>query len=203
MATRTGAIPLYAAVTRSSLSTLISSNKNVNPRRTNTRSRSSREKMAPIIRHLLVLSLLVAVIASGDDLLDEYVRHVDDVNRISDKPNKSDQRSIPKRNRRDLPNQWTHSEILDNVGDVVLRWQPRHREILFRVEARTKGYVAIGFSPDGGKEHADIVMGWVDDRSLRAVLLVSSARSKLSRRILTFKVLLFFLKLPRKSFQFV
>jgi hypothetical protein len=127
--------------------------------------------MAPIIRHLLVLSLLVAVIASGDDLLDEYVRHVDDVNRISDKPNKSDQRSIPKRNRRDLPNQWTHSEILDNVGDVVLRWQPRHREILFRVEARTKGYVAIGFSPDGGKEHADIVMGWVDDRSLRAVLL--------------------------------
>jgi hypothetical protein len=71
------------------------------------------------------------------------------------------------------------------------------------VEARTKGYVAIGFSPDGGKEHADIVMGWVDDRSLRAVLLVSSARSKLSRRILTFKVLLFFLKLPRKSFQFV
>nr|CAI5829275.1 unnamed protein product [Callosobruchus analis] len=35
---------------------------------------------------------------------------------------------------------WTHSETLDKGGLVVLKWQPRHQEILFRVEARTRGY---------------------------------------------------------------
>ncbi|RZC38667.1 MOXD1 -like 1 [Asbolus verrucosus] len=126
--------------------------------------------MAPIIWHLAVISLVALVNAADvpDDLLDEYVRHIDDVNRISEKPNRLDQRP---RKRRDVPSQWTHSEVLDRVGDVVLRWQPRHQEILFRVEARTKGYVAIGFSPDGGKENADIVLGWVDDNTLRAFLL--------------------------------
>lgn len=70
--------------------------------------------------------------------------------------------------------QWTHAEVLDgNKGDVVLRWQPRHQEILFRVEARTMGYVGIGFSPDGGMQGADIVLGWVDDRSGQGYLLVS------------------------------
>lgn len=118
-----------------------------------------------------LLILFFCVLVTNGDLLDEYVRHIDDVNRISEKPNKLDQRRV----KRDIvPNKWTHSEILDGVGDVVLRWQPRHREILFRVEARTKGYVAIGFSPDGGKKDADIVMGWVDDRTLRAYLMVSN-----------------------------
>ncbi|XP_064213511.1 MOXD1 homolog 1 [Tribolium castaneum] len=111
----------------------------------------------------IILLFVLVTTTTCDDLLDEYVRHVDDVN----KPNKVHQRRL----RRDIADKWTHSEVLDNVGDVVLRWQPRHREILFRVEARTKGYVAIGFSPDGGKENADIVMGWVDDRTLRAYLL--------------------------------
>lgn len=121
-----------------------------------------------IVRHLLLIGVVTVL---GEDLLDEYVRHVDKVNQINEKPNKSHQRW---RTKRDVPNQWTHSEVLDNVGDVVLRWQPRHEEILFRVEGRTKGYIAIGFSPDGKKENADIVMGWVDDRSLKAYLLVSN-----------------------------
>lgn len=76
--------------------------------------------------------------------------------------------------------QWTHVEVLDKVGDVVLRWQPRHQEILFRVEARTRGYVGIGFSPNGGMEGADIVLGWVDDRTSSAYLLVSITTSGLA-----------------------
>lgn len=131
-----------------------------------------------IVRHLLLIGV-VAVL--GEDLLDEYVRHIDKVNRIKEKPNNFDQRW---RRKRDVPNQWTHSEVLDNAGEVVLRWQPRHEEILFRVEARTKGYIAIGFSSDGKKENADIVMGWVDDRSLKAFLLVRNKNFNTKLRIL-------------------
>lgn len=72
--------------------------------------------------------------------------------------------------------QWTHSAVLDDREDVVLFWQNRHQEILFRVEARTRGYVGIGFSPNGGMERADIVIGWVDDRHGRAYLVVSYYR---------------------------
>lgn len=128
-----------------------------------------------------------------EDLLDEYVKHVDSVN----KPRSSDRYSSysdkakqyqrykredwngakHQRNKRDLygfeSNQWMHSEVLDKVGNVVLRWQPRHQEILFRVEARTRGYVGIGFSPNGGMEGADIAIGWVDDITSVPYLLVS------------------------------
>lgn len=68
--------------------------------------------------------------------------------------------------------QWTHWEYLDDEKNILLRWQTRHQEILFRVEARTLGYVGIGFSPNGDMEGADITIGWVDD-SGKAILLVS------------------------------
>lgn len=79
------------------------------------------------------------------------------------------------RERRDASSDilWTHSESLDKDSSVVLRWQPRHQEILFRVEARTKGYVGIGFSPDGKMENADIVLAWVEDDTGKAFLMVS------------------------------
>lgn len=79
------------------------------------------------------------------------------------------------RERRDASSDilWTHSESLDKNASVVLRWQPRHQEILFRVEARTKGYVGIGFSPDGKMENADIVLAWVEDHTGQAFLMVS------------------------------
>lgn len=138
-----------------------------------------------------------------DDLLDEYVKHVDSVNKESESNDRyssleyseisahqryrrrahnlevlgSEFRKL-QRNKREVGgsefNQWTNGETLDRQGDVVLRWQPRHQEILFRVEARTRGYVGIGFSPNGGMEGADIVMGWVDDRTSKAYLLVSN-----------------------------
>lgn len=79
------------------------------------------------------------------------------------------------RERRDASSDiiWTHSESLDKNASVVLRWQPRHQEILFRVEARTKGYIEIGFSPDGKIDNADIVLAWVEDHTGKAFLMVS------------------------------
>ncbi|CAG9862750.1 unnamed protein product [Phyllotreta striolata] len=77
------------------------------------------------------------------------------------------------RQSRDVSNDilWTHSEVLDKQNRIILRWQPRHQEILFRVEAKTRGYIGIGFSPDGKMEKADIILGWVNDHTGSAVLM--------------------------------
>lgn len=152
---------------------------------------------------LLITSCFIFVTSYAlGDLVDDYVKHVQEVNKRktntfrtkSRNPSEfsnygfSDFDAIPRfrrglgksvNNRRkrnvfdDELDQWTHSEVLDRDGAVILRWQPRHQEILFRVEARTRGYIGIGFSPNGGMEDADIVIGWVDDRNGRAYLHVS------------------------------
>lgn len=167
--------------------------------------------------YVLFVAFLIKTSASvTEDLLDQYVRHVENVNRLGydlDSDIRSNQRhggrdgvgkfkrsrfgrfarklrsvdefaweeeeeevSSSRRDRRDISSDilWTHSEVLDRDGLVVLRWQPRHQEILFRVEAETRGYVGIGFSPDGGMEKADIVLGWVEDDSGKPVLMVSA-----------------------------
>lgn len=123
-----------------------------------------------------------------EDLLDQYVRHIDETNTIStvktDRKVKDNRfrhkrsvrtsddsvispSSLSNRTKRKAAsadsNQWTHSEFLDKNNSILLRWQPRHQEILFRVEAKTRGYVGIGFSPNGGMEGADIILGWIDD----------------------------------------
>lgn len=63
-----------------------------------------------------------------------------------------------------LPNsnsEWDHELILD-LG-VMVRWNSSHSEDLFmEMSAPTSGYVAVGFSPNGGMPGSDIVMGWVD-----------------------------------------
>lgn len=76
--------------------------------------------------------------------------------------------------KRHVAMMWTHTQILDDRGDIILKWQPRHQEIAFRLEANTRGYVGIGFSPSGGMKGADIVVGWVDDRTGQPFLLVSN-----------------------------
>ncbi|XP_022911259.2 MOXD1 homolog 1 [Onthophagus taurus] len=117
---------------------------------------------------------------SEEDLLDEYVNHVGRVNSVR-KPTKNENKVIfnfgANRKLKSVVDsalieeeQWTHSEFLDAERKVLLRWQPRHQEILFRIEAKTLGYVGIGFSPNGGMEQADIVIGWVDKYG-KAVLL--------------------------------
>lgn len=80
---------------------------------------------------------------------------------------------------------WTHSQMLDRDGSLILRWQPRHQEISFRIEARTRGYVGIGFSPTGAMEGADILIGWVDDADSKPHLLVGiryNQQNELKRR---------------------
>lgn len=170
----------------------------------------------------IVIFLLKTITCATEDLLDQYVKHVESVNSINyDLKKRLNQRYHPRsrrklagieqtydytfsseneylkstakdrhlsrrlhglkdvqdkiyhRNPRDASNDivWTHSEILDKEGKVILRWQPRHQEILFRVEAKTHGYVGLGFSPDGKMEKADIILGWVDDNSGVAVLM--------------------------------
>lgn len=171
---------------------------------------------------IFLATTIVLKTGYSEDLLDQYVKHVERMNRISD-DDQTDRKFHNRRNgvsfikshlgrklqstldevtetkdggdifsvdlldflkrpleeenreRRDASSDisWTHSESLDKNGSVVLRWQPRHQEILFRVEARTKGYVGIGFSPDGKMENADIVLAWVEDSTNRSFLMVS------------------------------
>lgn len=155
--------------------------------------------MAWKLNTCLLIVLILQSASCLEDLLDQYVRHVETVNKIPSDQRYKRHRTVSEqinnsnkfyydtvgfhgvhRAKRDSGNsyelyQWTHAEVLDRKGDVVLRWQPRHQEILFRVEARTMGYVGIGFSPDGGMQGADIVLGWVDDRSGQGYLLVSGS----------------------------
>lgn len=126
--------------------------------------------------YLLVLFFFLST--KADDLLDQYVKHVELVNKFSDYDHSldhhkfnSEKSSKRLRTKRESDIVWTHSVALDSEGFIVLRWQPRHQEILFRIEAKTLGYIGLGFSPNGGMEGADIVIGWVDDKDHKAMLL--------------------------------
>lgn len=67
--------------------------------------------------------------------------------------------------------QWKSFADLESDGGFRLSWTPRVDNIQFQVEARTRGYVGLGFSTD--KSNADVVIGWVEDDNERAFLLVS------------------------------
>ncbi|KAF4518097.1 hypothetical protein B566_EDAN007798 [Ephemera danica] len=60
-----------------------------------------------------------------------------------------------------LSSQWTHSVTL--LARTHLSWTYDDKSISFQIEAPTRGYVGLGFSPNGGMTGADIVIGWVDD----------------------------------------
>lgn len=82
--------------------------------------------------------------------------------------------SHDKRNRdsvKHIPMRWTHSEVLDDKGEVVLKWQPRHQEIAFRLEAKTTGFAAVGFSQSGEVNGADMVIGWIDDNGMVSLVV--------------------------------
>ncbi|KAG6448889.1 MOXD1 homolog 1 [Manduca sexta] len=66
---------------------------------------------------------------------------------------------------------WAHSERLDDNGDVLLRWVNSDSSITFRLEARTRGYVALGFNSARNVRGADLVVAWVDDRNGNAQIL--------------------------------
>ena len=69
---------------------------------------------------------------------------------------------------------WAHTEKLDDHGEVVLRWVNTDSSITFRLEAKTRGYVGLGFNSVGNMRGADLVVAWVDDRHGNAQILVSA-----------------------------
>lgn len=69
---------------------------------------------------------------------------------------------------------WAHTERLDEHGDVILRWVNTDSSITFRLEARSLGYVGLGFNTVGNMRGADLVIAWVDDRHGNAQILVSA-----------------------------
>ncbi|KAK9745804.1 Copper type II ascorbate-dependent monooxygenase, N-terminal domain [Popillia japonica] len=129
---------------------------------------------------ICVLAFLVRTSNALEDLLEQYVKHA---KTKENGANRKLNNFVSVRDRRDESDsnedlsQWTHWEYLDDEKNILLRWQTRHQEILFRVEARTLGYVGIGFSPNGDMEGADITIGWVDD-SGKAILLDCHGVSK-------------------------
>lgn len=69
---------------------------------------------------------------------------------------------------------FTRYEKLDENGDVILEWDPSdEEEVIFRVTAKTFGYVGIGFNEKTSMKGADILLAWVDDHSGAVHLLVS------------------------------
>ncbi|CAD6217159.1 GSCOCG00004699001-RA-CDS, partial [Cotesia congregata] len=69
---------------------------------------------------------------------------------------------------------FTRHEVLDDLGDVLLEWDISGEDVgYFRVTARTKGYVGIGFNDNGHMKGADIILTWVDDHSGVVNLLVN------------------------------
>lgn len=69
---------------------------------------------------------------------------------------------------------WAHSERLDDNGDVILRWVTSDSSITFKVEAKSRGYVGIGFNSGRNMKGADLVVTWVDDDTGIAQILVSA-----------------------------
>ncbi|XP_066271541.1 DBH-like monooxygenase protein 1 homolog [Branchiostoma lanceolatum] len=59
----------------------------------------------------------------------------------------------------DLP----HHEVLDENGDFVLSWTFDDEQIEFEARVKTRGWLGLGLSPNGGMPGSDIVIGWVKD----------------------------------------
>lgn len=69
---------------------------------------------------------------------------------------------------------WTHTVQLDDSVNLSWNVMDAEGDVEFLVEAATRGYVGVGFSPGGGMAAADIVLGWVDDNTGDVYLVVSS-----------------------------
>uniref|UniRef100_A0A182MPP6 DOMON domain-containing protein n=1 Tax=Anopheles culicifacies TaxID=139723 RepID=A0A182MPP6_9DIPT len=56
--------------------------------------------------------------------------------------------------------QWEH--LVDFDPNYRLLWSVGSQEVTFEIQARTLGYVGVGFSRDGTLLGADIAVGWID-----------------------------------------
>ncbi|CAH1253750.1 MOXD1 [Branchiostoma lanceolatum] len=57
----------------------------------------------------------------------------------------------------------THHEVLDENGDFVLSWTFDDEQIEFEARVKTRGWLGLGLSPNGGMPGSDIAIGWVKD----------------------------------------
>lgn len=80
-------------------------------------------------------------------------------------------------------NRWIGSINLDRVR---ISWTPLEHSVVFSVEARTRGYVGVGFSLDGKMANADLVVTWVDDITGKPYLIVSIYRETYSKTYIMF-----------------
>ncbi|GIY68908.1 MOXD1 homolog 2 [Caerostris extrusa] len=56
-----------------------------------------------------------------------------------------------------------HHEVLDHKNHFHLYWKvdSTNEKVILKIEVETRGYVALGFSPNGGMAGSDIAIGWV------------------------------------------
>ncbi|XP_042233945.1 DBH-like monooxygenase protein 1 isoform X2 [Homarus americanus] len=60
------------------------------------------------------------------------------------------------------PFEFHHRAVMDQRGAYIMLWTPLQDKIVIEVQVATRGYVGLGFSPNGGMKGADVVIGWVD-----------------------------------------
>lgn len=58
---------------------------------------------------------------------------------------------------------WTHRAVLDRLGKVVLFWTPGIEDFTAELQVEAKGWIGLGFSPDGNMPNSDVVIGWVSN----------------------------------------
>lgn len=70
---------------------------------------------------------------------------------------------------------WTSDLLVGNGYNI--RWNNEDPDyLIMEISAPVKGYVSVGFSPNGAMRGSDIVMGWVDSTGT-AHLKVNAAES--------------------------
>ncbi|CAL4059288.1 unnamed protein product [Meganyctiphanes norvegica] len=56
---------------------------------------------------------------------------------------------------------WQHEVVLDPEGTFRVQWTPLEDHIIFRVTAKTRGYIGLGLGDSPTMDGADIIVGWV------------------------------------------
>ncbi|GAU95204.1 hypothetical protein RvY_06862 [Ramazzottius varieornatus] len=66
----------------------------------------------------------------------------------------------------DTPTALDHEVLLDPVEqNFFLRWGFNTTHMDFEITAKTLGWLAVGISPNGGMNAADVLLAWVDDKT--------------------------------------
>lgn len=61
-------------------------------------------------------------------------------------------------------NDFTFSTYLEENHQFKLYWTHLDDDVIdIGIEANSTGWIAVGLSPNGGMEHSDIMIGWIDD----------------------------------------